>query len=73
MLAAASPWCKAVDQWGWRVREHLALLLGDVAVGDCLTSFVFAPVALGTSPACRDPWLAGGRLIALIGKLPGGP
>jgi hypothetical protein len=59
-VASLSPKCKAPDQWGWRVREHLAFLLSDETVGACLVSYVFAPVAFGTSVAAVDDYAIGG-------------
>jgi hypothetical protein len=56
---------KAADQWGWRTREHLAPLLNNEAVGDCLVKYVFTPIALGTAPAKTDDHLIGGKLLGV--------
>lgn len=64
-VALASKFGGATDQWASRVRELWGQWLQDEAIGDCMTAYVFAPIAFGTGLAAFDDYVIGGRLIGV--------
>eukprot|EP00961_Rhodomonas_salina_P016799 226532-Rhodomonas_salina.3 len=56
---------KAGYQWGWSAREHLAPLLHDDYIGECLVSSVFKPIIQGDFLPLTDDHLIGGKRFAL--------
>lgn len=64
-VALASKFGGATDQWASRVRELWGQWLQDEAIGDCMTAYVFAPIAFGTGLAAFDDYVIGGWLIGV--------
>eukprot|EP00961_Rhodomonas_salina_P257496 3479831-Rhodomonas_salina.1 len=58
----------AGEQWCWRAREHLAPLLHDVYISECLQSHVFKPIIHSDFLPITNDHLIRGKLFALCKK-----